>query len=99
MTDKANQYSELLKKVERVAEAKKQRIESGGTRNSSGSTSKVKDRMSSGESVKGGGARKADPTYSDPLGQVPDRPKTSAQVKPPEDIFDDVELDDELLPE
>ena len=44
--------------------------------------------------------RTADATYSDPLGQLPERPKTSAQTRPlGEDEFDDADLTDELLPE
>lgn len=45
--------------------------------------------------------RTADASYSDPLGQLPERPKTSARARPlgTEDDFDDADLNDDLLPE
>lgn len=52
-----------------------------------------------GGSNKGSSGRQADPTYNDPLGQLPERPRTSANPKPLEDGFDDMELDDDMLPE
>ena len=40
-----------------------------------------------------------DPTYSDPLGDIPQRPKTSSRPRQGDDVdFDDVELGDDLLP-
>ena len=49
----------------------------------------------------GGSVKQADATYNDPLGQITDnRPRTSAaHTRPVEDGFDDIELDDEMLPE
>ena len=40
-----------------------------------------------------------DPTYSDPLGDLPQRPKTSSRPRQGDDVdFNDVELGDDLLP-
>ena len=39
-----------------------------------------------------------DPTYSDPLGEMPQRPKTSSRPRQTDVDFDDVELGDDLLP-
>ena len=45
--------------------------------------------------------KEIDPTYSDPLGPAPERPRTSAgnRIKNNEDEFDDEEIGDDLLPE
>ena len=41
-----------------------------------------------------------DPSYSDPLGPMPERPRTSGVVRPGlEDEFADEEIGDDLLPE
>ena len=41
-----------------------------------------------------------DSAYTDPLGDTPQRPRTAARVRPPdEDDFEGVELGDDLLPE
>ena len=41
-----------------------------------------------------------DASYTDPLGDLPDRPKTAARQRPAdEDEFKDAELGDDLLPE
>ena len=41
-----------------------------------------------------------DHSYVDPLGELPERPKTAARQKPPdEDEFNDTELGEDLLPE
>ena len=41
-----------------------------------------------------------DSSYTDPLGDTPQRPRTAARVRPPdEDDFEGVELGDDLLPE
>ena len=42
----------------------------------------------------------ADPSYTDPLGDVPQKRRTAARAKPAEeDEFEGVELGDDLLPE
>ena len=44
--------------------------------------------------------KEVDPSYSDPLGPMPERPKTSAATRPGvEDDFADEEIGDDLLPE
>ena len=45
--------------------------------------------------------RQVDPTYSDPMGELPERPRTSARPRIDNDPgeFHDAELDDDLLPE
>ena len=41
-----------------------------------------------------------DASYTDPLGDLPERPKTAARQRPAdEDEFKDAELGDDLLPE
>ena len=41
-----------------------------------------------------------DHSYVDPLGELPERPKTAARQKPiDEDEFNDTELGEDLLPE
>ena len=47
-----------------------------------------------------GSSRPVDSTYVDPIGDLPERPRTAARTKPAEDHdFDDAELGDDLLPQ
>ena len=43
--------------------------------------------------------RQADPSYSDPLGQLQEHPRVTARIQHDDDEFNDIELDDDLLPE
>lgn len=62
------------------------------------------DRIASGgsDSWSGGGSarrKEIDANYTDPLGDLPQRPKTSSKRQQEEDEFQNAELDDNLLPE
>ena len=47
-----------------------------------------------------GSSRPVDSSYADPIGDLPERPRTAARTKPVEDHdFDDAELGDDLLPQ
>ncbi|XP_076804063.1 intraflagellar transport protein 88 homolog [Clavelina lepadiformis] len=73
---------------------------SGGSRNNSGSGSArqrrvISDQVSDNERAK----KNLDATYSDPLGPAAERPKTAARSRTVIDDFEDVEVDDNLLPD
>ncbi|XP_065906422.1 intraflagellar transport protein 88 homolog [Dysidea avara] len=63
-------------------------------------TSADSDAAQSSDSAGIARKREADHSYVDPLGELPERPKTAARQKPAdEDEFHDTELGEDLLPE
>ncbi|XP_019856769.1 PREDICTED: intraflagellar transport protein 88 homolog [Amphimedon queenslandica] len=98
LNDESAHYNELLRRAEKSLEAKRQKDESTGGVDNGDTRKHDKDKQSDGD------PKQPDINYTDPLGELPERPKTSsrshqAAAKQSEDNFDDVELGDDLLPE
>ena len=71
---------------------------SAGSRNNSAKKSTYQRRVISELSETNGRKKRVDASYQDPLGPAVERPKTGAR-RPTEDEFDDIEVDDNLLPD
>lgn len=116
LNQEAQEYTVKLKKAEKRELSAGERKSGGRSRRGSSNTLQTfhsGGRITSagsgdGLSLESGGSsgpssakrREADPLYNDPLGELPERPKTSARPRQSEDVdFNDVELGEDLLPD
>ena len=114
--NEAQEYANKLKKAEKAKELREQRRDNSGRRSGRVKGTGEGDRANSGRQNSGrapsgrresevrqpsaGKKKPVDASYSDPIGDLPSRPRTSARTRVVEDDdFGDEELGDDLLPE